>query len=50
MNAVFEKQIAAARVGQLLCGSWSGVKGAEIFDLKAFLGPGTRLSSLWMPR
>ena len=33
-----QEQITAARVGQLLCGSWAGVKGDETFDLKAFLG------------
>jgi hypothetical protein len=44
-----EKQITAARVGQLLCGSWAGVKGTEIFDLKAFLGPDLLIETLDTP-
>lgn len=44
-----ERQIAAARVGQLLCGSWAGVKGAEIFDPNAFLGPDLLVETLDAP-
>jgi len=32
-----ENQIAAARLGQTLCGSWAGVQGNETFDLMASL-------------
>ena len=32
-----EEQIAAARLGQLLCGNWAGVEGNKTFDLKASL-------------
>jgi prepilin-type N-terminal cleavage/methylation domain-containing protein len=50
MNArCSEKQITAARVGQLLCGSWAGVKGSETFDLKAFLGPDLLIETLDAP-
>jgi len=30
-----EEQVAAARLGQLLCGSWAGVGGDETYDLTA---------------
>jgi hypothetical protein len=34
-----EEQIAAARLGQLLCGSWAGVEGNETYDLEEHLEP-----------
>lgn len=44
-----QEQVTAARVGQLLCGSWAGVKGAETFDLRAFLGSDLVIETLDTP-
>lgn len=41
-----QEQITAARIGQLLCGSWAGVKGVETFDLKASLGSDLAIETL----
>ena len=44
-----QEYITAARIGQLLCGSWVGVKGDKTFDLKAFLGSDLLIETLAPP-
>jgi hypothetical protein len=41
-----EEQIAAARLGQMLCGNWAGVEGNEIYDLKASLSADLTVETL----
>jgi hypothetical protein len=41
-----EKQIAAARLGQLLCGNWAGAEGDETYDLTASLSSGLTVEAL----
>lgn len=41
-----EEQIAAARLGQLLCGSWAGVEGNETYDLKVSLSSDLTVETL----
>jgi hypothetical protein len=41
-----ENQIAAARLGQLLCGSWAGVEGNKTLDLTATLGTDLTVETL----
>ncbi|MGB2863147.1 MAG: hypothetical protein WBC05_07455 [Sedimentisphaerales bacterium] len=40
------EQIIAARVGQLVCGTWAGVEGNEIFDLTASLSSNLTVETL----
>ena len=41
-----EKQISAARIGQLLCGNWAGVEGDEAYDPTASLSSGLTVEAL----
>ena len=50
LNARWAKeQITAARVGQLLCGSWAGVEGDEAYDPIAHIGSELTMAVLSPP-
>jgi len=44
-----QEQIAAARLGQLLCGGWAGVEGDEAYDPMAHLGSELTMAVLAPP-
>jgi len=44
-----QEQITAARLGQLLCGSWAGVEGDETYDPMACLGSELTMAVLSPP-
>jgi len=45
-----DRQVTAARVGNLLCQSWASVKGAETYDLIADVGSDLVIANLSPPQ